>query len=871
MKKFLLILTAFCTLPFAGAADSAPIPSAGLGVKWLEPAPQPASAKEAPRERDAVPAGLAKSDWSSIRAAYEAGRHAFQSVEGGWQARNPGQQWTTKFDGRGFIAEPKGGGWQWGLELKSYGLGEKQRAIGGTPAVKAEGQRLTYQWDAAVQEWWVNDARGLEHGFTIAERPSDPLILHPSSLSLVLAIRGTLHPCVSADAQGVLFADASGATVLNYTGLKVWDADGKVLASHFAPVEGGVRLMVEERGARYPLTIDPIAQQAYLKPVAVGTTQAGDNFGYSVAVSGDTVVVGAPAEDGSATGVNGPPNELAAGSAGAAYVFVRSAGLWSQQAYLKPAAVGPGGQAGDHLGWSVAISGDTVVVGAPDEDSATTGVNSTPAEGATNAGAAYVFTRNGAVWSQQAYLKAAVVTASDEFGYSVAVSGDTLVVGAYDEASSTTGINTTPDVAAFGAGAAYVFTRSLGVWAQQAYLKPAAVGTTQTNDHFGNSVALSGDTVVVGAFQEDSSSIGINSTPNELAAASGAAYVFFRIGSSWSQQAYLKPVAVGTTQAGDHFGNSVALSGDTVVVGANQESSSTTGINSTPNELGGSAGAAYVFVRSAGVWAQQAYLKPVAVGSTQVGDSFGWSVALSGDTLAVGATGEGSSTTGINSAPDELASAAGAVYVFTRNAGVWTQQAYLKPAAVGTTQAGDQFGYSVAVSGDTLVVGAWREDSSTLGVNSTPNEGATDSGAAYIFTGLGPVVPDADGDGLLDSWELTYWLTTAGHSALDDFDHDGVPELLEEAFGLNPTIPDAASLPQVVNEGGYLTIAFTKHPGVTYEVQSAGTLLTGQPDSFSPASTTVLINNASTLKVRDNILIGTPPARYMRVKVTAAP
>jgi len=194
---------------------------------------------------DQVPEGLAKSDWSSIRAAYEAGRHAFQPVEGGWQARNPGQQWTTKFDGRGFIAEPRDGGWEWGLELKSYGFGENQRAIDGTPAVKAEGTRLTYQWDATLQEWWVNDARGLEHGLTIAERPEQ--ILNPKSeilnppLSLLLATRGTLHPRVSADAQGVLFADASGATVLNYTGLKVWDADGKVLASHFAPAEGGGR------------------------------------------------------------------------------------------------------------------------------------------------------------------------------------------------------------------------------------------------------------------------------------------------------------------------------------------------------------------------------------------------------------------------------------------------------------------------------------------------------------------------------------------------------------------------------------------------------------------------------------------------------
>jgi len=139
-------------------------------------------------------------------------------------------------------------------------------------------------------------------------------------LTFLLAVRGTLRPRVSADAQGVLFQDASGATVLDYTGLKVLDDDGKVLASHFAPAEGGVRLLVEERGARYPLTIDPIALQAYLKPDVLDSSQAGDNFGISVAVSGDTVVVGAYWEDSSTTGLNSMPNESAKDS-GAAYNF----------------------------------------------------------------------------------------------------------------------------------------------------------------------------------------------------------------------------------------------------------------------------------------------------------------------------------------------------------------------------------------------------------------------------------------------------------------------------------------------------------------------------------------------------------------------
>jgi len=282
---------------------------------------------------DQVTEGLAKSDWASIRAAYEAGRHAFQPTATGWQARNPGQQWTTTFDQRGFLAQPVDGAWQWGLELQSYGFGESQRAIGGTPAVQAAGQRLSYQWDTTVQEWFVNDPRGLEHGFTIKERPAE-IINHKSPiinpLSFLLATRGTLRPSVSADAQGVLFQDAHGATVLNYTGLKVWDADGQVLTAHFEEAgQNRVRLLVDERAARYPIIIDPIAQQAYLK---ASNPEESDLFGTSVAVSGDTVVVGASAEASNASGVNGDLSDNSASASGASYVFVRNGTNWSQQA-----------------------------------------------------------------------------------------------------------------------------------------------------------------------------------------------------------------------------------------------------------------------------------------------------------------------------------------------------------------------------------------------------------------------------------------------------------------------------------------------------------------------------------------------------------
>ncbi|MCX6876244.1 MAG: choice-of-anchor D domain-containing protein [Verrucomicrobia bacterium] len=677
---------------------------------------------------DQVPEGMAKSDWTSIRAAYEAGRHAFQPVAGGWQARNPGQQWVTTFDGRGFVAQPADGAWQWGLELQSYGFQGQERSISGVPAVKAAGQRLTYQWTAGLQEWFVNDHRGLEHGFTVSERPAEisnfkaeisnfkAQISNP--LAFTLGVRGDLRPALTADDQGVRFLDGHGATVLTYSGLKVWDADGKTLPACFETADTGLRLLVDERGARYPLTIDPIAQQAYLK---AGNTGAGDHFGYPVAISGDTVVVGAMGEDSSTTGVNSTPNEGATDS-GAAYVFVRSGTTWTQQAYLKASNT----DAGDLFGYSAAVSGNTVVIGARSEDSSTTGVNSTPNNSGTDSGAAYVFVRSGTTWTQQAYLKASNTGVGDLFGgSSVAISGDTVVVGAIFEDSSTLGVNSTPNEGATYSGAAYVFVRSGTTWTQQAYLKASNTGA---DDRFGNSVAVSGDTVVVGASQEDSSTTGVGGDQNDNSATdSGAAYVFTRSGTTWTQQAYLK---ASNTGAGDSFGGSVSLSGDTVVVGAQSEDSSTTGVNSTSNESATDSGAAYVFNRSETTWSQQAYLK---ASNTGAGDVFGL-VAVSGDTVVVGATLEDSSTTGVNSTPNELATDSAAAYVFTRSGTAWTQQAYLKSSNTGT---GDYFGASVAVSGDTVVVGAYYEDSSTTGVNSTPNDSAPNSGAAYIFTGLG--------------------------------------------------------------------------------------------------------------------------------------
>ncbi len=661
---------------------------------------------------DQVPEGLVKSDWQSIRAAYEAGRHAFQPVEDGWQAGNPGQQWLTTFDGQGFTVTPDGGGWTWGLELVGYG-----KATG----VQQEGEKISYARADGLTEWFVNDTCGLEQGWTFANRPERAGASGPVRLDLT--VRGGLRPQVSPEGASVAFLNESGSAALTYGGLKAWDADGKTVAARFAIGEPGgqsLGVVVDDAGAKYPITVDPIAQQAYLK---ASNTGANDTFGYSVSVSGDTVVVGAPGEGSSATGVNGNQSDNSSFSSGAAYVFVRNGATWSQQAYLKASNTG----AGDGFGTSISVSGDTVVVGAYREASSATGVNGNQSDNsAPESGAAYVFVRNGATWSQQAYLKASNTGARDFFGRSVSVFGDTVVVGASGEDSNVSGVNgNQADNSAAGSGAAYVFVRNGATWSQQAYLKASNTGA---GDILGSSISVSGDTVVVGAYGEGSSATGVDGNQSDNSAAdSGAAYVFVRNGATWSQQAYLK---ASNTGAGDYFGTSVSVSGDTVVVGAQGEASSATGVNGNQsNNSSLQSGAAYVFVRNGATWSQQAYLK---ASNTGAGDGFGTSVSVSGDTVVVGAYGEDSSTTGVNgNQSDNSAAYSGAAYVFVRNGATWSQQAYLKASNTG---AGDGFGNSVSVSGDTVVVGANREDSSATGVNGNQSDNsAAFSGAAYVF------------------------------------------------------------------------------------------------------------------------------------------
>lgn len=390
-------------------------------------------------------------------------------------------------------------------------------------------------------------------------------------------------------------------------------------------------------------------QQAYLK---ASNSDEDDRFGTSVAIDGNTIVVGAPREGSSATGVNG--SQLNEGTyAGAAYVFVRNGSTWTQQAYLKA------GYSGlvDLFGTSVAIAGDTVVIGSPQESSSSTTINGPDNDDALSAGAAFVFLRSGTTWSQQAHLKAANAEAQDRFGEQVAIDGATILVGAPGESSQPNGTGSNPsNNSAASSGAAYVFTRAGGTWTQQAYIKANA---GQPNDRFGSAVAISDNVAVVGAFNEGSNATGVDGTPTSFSAiAAGAAYIFERAGTSWSQTAYLK---ASNTNAYDGFGEQVAVDNGRVIVGAPWEASNATGFDGRQsNNSAVNSGAVYVFVRGAAQWQQLAYVKA----SNARPDHYFGSVAISGDSVIVGAPGETSASSGINgSQTDNGAYRAGAIYV----------------------------------------------------------------------------------------------------------------------------------------------------------------------------------------------------------------
>lgn len=466
------------------------------------------------------------------------------------------------------------------------------------------------------------------------------------------------------------------------------------------------------------------------------------SFGGSIAMSadGNTVAVGSEREASTSTGINSTtpgPDGTGAADSGAVFVFVRSAGVWTQQAYIKASNTA----ANARFGCSVSLSSDgsRLAVGAKGESGT-----------ANSNGAVYFFQRSGgSTWAQIGpVIRAGAPMQSAEFGTSVALSGDgnALAVGSFNESGTSVGIvdgasagGTFTGLSTFR-GAVNVFTYSGANWSQTHYIKPSIM---QDGARFGSSVALngSGSILIVGSQGENSGVKGVSTSASSDVSASGAgaAYVFEKNLGSWSQIAYVKPA---NTRAGARFGISVstASNGESFVVGSNFETSGAKGVNSTapgPDDTTATnSGAAYVFNRTNGIWSQTAYVK---ASNTRGNSYFGSAVAMSidGKSLIVGSSSESSAAMGVNPASpgqeDTSLASSGAAYVFALVGGAWQQTAYLKAFRTARSR---NFGSAVAIANNAsnIAVGASTDPSSDTGVDGTKNDtGAANSGAAFTF------------------------------------------------------------------------------------------------------------------------------------------
>jgi len=627
---------------------------------------------------------------------------------------------------------------------------------------------------SGVAESFALRGLGLEQTFRVARRKGGA-----GTLTIDLPISG-----LSASNQhgAIDLRNARGQVVATYSDLRVTDASGAAVSASLVASQGGHSVKIEVRDARasYPLFVDPLWQQ--VSELSASDGVALDRFGKSVAMFGSTAVIGAPRHYWSNN------------AEGAVYVFTLSGGSWSQTAELRSSD----GATGDQFGTSVAISAGTLVVGAPNKtvsghsnqgttyvftlsggswsqtaeltssDGATGDAFgcsvsvSVPASGSSTIlvgatghavggnsgqGSAYVFTSSGSSWSQAAELTSSDGAAGDQFGNSISLVGHTAVVGAVHHAIGGSALQ----------GAAYVFAYSSGLWSQTDELTSS---DGAAGDLFGQSVVLSGSTIVIGA---DGHSVGANT-------AQGAAYIFNLSGSSWSQTAELTS---SDGAAHDNFGSSVAMWGSTIVVGANAHMvDGNAGEGSTYSfaQVVGSGSATWTqtgeFAATDG-GAQDEFSSQVAISGTTIlagapdhwvgangdqgtaylfeteaqqgevtnsdgaaGDQFGFSAAVSGTTAAIGA--------------DQHNGAQGAVYVFSLSGHTWNQTQELT-ASDGA--AGDEFGYSVSIANGEILVGAPFH---TVGGHST-------EGDAYVFVVQG------------GTWTQSQELTSTDGTANDSF------------------------------------------------------------------------------------------------------
>jgi hypothetical protein len=541
--------------------------------------------------------------------------------------------------------------WSTALRLKACGYGKQLADVPPVVSRQVKENRIEYQHGIVsssqpLTEWYENRAEGIEQGFTLNERPERGGVAPNEPLRMLLAVTGDLRARTK-DEGNIELVDEKGNGALSYSKLRAQDADGKLLAARMEVSANGreIALMVEDAGARYPIVIDPLLTSLEQK-LRSDSPQLDARFGFAVAIDGNMAVVGAWRED------VGPNADV-----GAVYVFIRSGSAWALDTKFGPTSIG-----GQQCGYSVAINGNRIVYGCPGDNG--------------GKGTAFFFHRIGPNSYAGVSVGPGGFTPGDRFGASVAISGNMIVVGSPGEAYN----------AEQNAGSAWFSTINADGTLTVTDLETMDVANAQ----IGTSVAIDS---VPGQPSYFNAAIGIPGI------GAGEAELLLMQSSGGALDRRIVTPSDGS--AGDEFGQSVAVSGFTAVIGAPFN-----------RDRGANAGAAYVFVRdnNAANWNQQQKL----LGSDAYtdGDVFGAAhIAILADTIAVGASGW-EPTNNIN---DEY----GKAYIFTRTGTLWTEQA----VAVGDNHVADQFGIALGLSGDTLIVGA----------NVATAVGTARAGAAFVY------------------------------------------------------------------------------------------------------------------------------------------
>lgn len=669
----------------------------------------------------------------SLNEVFEAALHAVHPVPPNerWSgenngadhfAHNPNQAMVARFVAGAARIQSAVPDSDWRLEI---------RRPGAQASIRTEGRRVEYIHSDGVLEWYENETDGFRHGFVVPSRGKGK---HDDMLRVRIAASGLSVSEDPSSAGDLVFNDPSGRALAAYRGLKAWDSAGKELGAEMRPSAEGFEIAVDARDAIYPVHIDPyfINLEQSLMPEMTGTGSSNDRFGHAMALDGDTAVV---------TSVSAPSS---LGGGGRAYVFTRSAGVWSLHAELWAA---DGISAGE-FGNAVALEGDTLVVGAWKAD--ISGPNS-------DDGAAYVFQRSQGQWNQVAKLVPQTTVSEGFFGGSLALQGDELAVGSNNSgvhlfrriggvwqfhnkvASSALSYGFGTSVAISGetmligapreaaplsqVGAVYVFGKSAGEWVQQQRI---ASPFTRSEDKFGMAVALDGDIAAVGAPWAD----GATTTD-----CGGFAIYRRNEAGTWAMDYSYQPGASNL-----YRGGTLAVSGESVLVGGSAFNSGSSiyqpvngswqsryyfnyrpgAIEGTTVLLGASTnqgdgvasgatfGAAFIYEFDGTAWPLQQRL---TMGNSMEGTRLGTTLAMQGDTALISAPGE----------PGASGASFGAVYVFVKSNGLWSQQARLVAAAPAALR---EFGTSLALDGDTAAVACVQDSHFTAGGTETTNVGS---------------------------------------------------------------------------------------------------------------------------------------------------